>query len=105
LKENRNKHLGLLSRAKIGYKKAVIECLESLLKEANDRNFDNLTNILNLPKPVDKAEEYDRAIEMLEMSVDEKITITSQEFRNYVKDKWDWTDQMLLSNTRYADMR
>ena len=83
----------------------MTECLESLLTQARDNNFDKLNDILNLPRPVDKSEEYDRAIEMLEMSVDIRVTITSQEFRNYVQDKWDWTDQMLHSNTRYADMR
>jgi len=40
---------------------------------------------------------------MLEMSVDETITIDAQAFDRYVMDNWDWSRFALATNTAYAD--
>jgi len=39
---------------------------------------------------------------MLEMSVDDTITLDAQAFDRYVMDNWDWSRFALATNTAYA---
>jgi hypothetical protein len=39
---------------------------------------------------------------MLEMSVDDTITLDAQDFDRYVMDNWDWSRFALSTNTAYA---
>ena len=47
------------------------------------------------------VKDYDRAIGMLEMSIDNEVEITSLEFQHYIQDDWGWKNSFLLSNTKY----
>lgn len=42
------------------------------------------------PKSYLKA--YDEAIELFEWDEVDQVTLTMQEFRSYIADKWDWTE-------------
>ena len=44
----------------------------------------------DLPLPKSQIEDYDRAIGMLGMSVDEVVELDSQSFAELVCDEWDW---------------
>jgi hypothetical protein len=49
-------------------------------------------------------DEYDRTIQMLLMSVDERITLEAHEFTQLVLDKWGWKaqfDSARTSNSSY----
>jgi hypothetical protein len=39
---------------------------------------------------------------MLEMSKEDTIELTQQEFSQYVQDDWHWKDQFLFSNMNYS---
>ena len=54
-----------------------------------------------LDAPINQIKEYDRAIKMLEMSVDNDITLSEQEFAEYVLDDWHWKNQFTLTNSAY----
>ena len=71
------------------------------MKKVNEDKFVNFVLLYELDQPMDKTEEYDRVIEMLKMEVSEVVEISQGEFRNFVQDKWDWTERMLISNTKY----
>lgn len=101
LSENREKHKELVEKAKAGYIKTVERELAKLMEEVKQNKIINLRDLYRFDQPVDKTEEYDTALEMLMMSVEDEIMITHREFQHFVQDKWDWTDQMLTSNTRY----
>jgi len=58
---------------------------------------------VTLTEPRNHVKDYDRVITMLEMSVDETITIDAQAFDRYVMDNWDWSRFALATNTAYAD--
>ena len=52
---------------------------------------------VTLTEPSNHAKDYDRVITMLEMSVDDTITLDAQAF-----DNWDWSRFALATNTTYA---
>lgn len=60
-----------------------------------------LRGLLNLIEPIDKTNDYDRALEMLQMSVDDVVEISDTEFQCFVQDQWAWTQQAFMSNTKY----
>lgn len=101
LHENKIKHSEMVIKAKEGYKKTVRVKLEKLLKKLDHDELVSFYELTSLPQPVDKTDEYDRAIEMLNMSVDDTIEISESEFKCYVQDQWRWAQEAFLSNTRY----
>jgi hypothetical protein len=101
LKENREAHREVFEISLEGYRKAVIEHLERLLADA--REGKRIEHNVRMPVPQDQTPEYDQAIAMLEMSVDDEIELTSQEFACYVMDRWGWKRQFTASNKSYFD--
>jgi len=101
LKENRKLHKKLVWEAQEGFKIAAKKKLEQLLEKVNKNEMVDFRKLYELDQPMDQTKEYDRAIEMLEMEVNETVVVTANEFRSFVQDNWDWTDSMLLSNTKY----
>lgn len=52
--------------------------------------------------PTSYADQYDDAIEMLEMAKDEKIALTRTLWRQLVKDEWEWKTRHTMTNQKYA---
>lgn len=102
LKDNRKEHQNLVWKAQEGFKIAAKEKLEELLEQVKKNKLVEFFTLHELNQPMDKTEDYDRAIQMLEMEVEDEVKVSESEFRCYVQDKWGWTDQMLLSNTKYT---
>jgi hypothetical protein len=100
LRENRDKHRELFLEAQQGYREEVIKQLDERLKDARDNRRINLT--FSLPAPIDQTHDYDVAIEMLEMAVDDVITLSEEQFRCYVKDEWHWKQMVWATNTTYT---
>lgn len=98
--ENREKHHAAVVEAQSGYRKAVIEELDRMLKDA--REGLKLRTHVTLVIPVDHTKEYDNVIDMLKMSTDEIIVLNSEAFKNYVRDEWQWDANFAASNLRYA---
>lgn len=101
VKENRANHRLVFEQALVVYKKKVIEELEDYLTKA--KAGERVPRMSQLTQPMDQTREYDQAIAMLEMSVDDEIEITSDEFRCFVLDRWHWKGQFATSNRRYVE--
>lgn len=101
VKENRKNHRAVFETALIVFKKKVIEELEAGLERA--RAGERVARYHGLTTPVDMTREYDQAIAMLEMSVDEEIKLTNLEFGCYVLDHWSWKSQFSSSNRAYIE--
>lgn len=99
VKENRAKHATTHEEAVKKYRELVVENLEKALVEAKEGK--KFTTDLELVQPVAFVQEYDRAIGMLEMSLDETITIDVNDYTKLVEDRWQWSNQFKLSNSRY----
>jgi hypothetical protein len=100
VRANREAHRELFLKAQEGYRKLVIEELNKMLADA--RAGLPIKRSVSLTEPSDHTKDYDRVVAMLEMSVDETITLEAHDFDQYVMDNWDWSRFALSTNTAYA---
>lgn len=100
LMENRKTHRQIFEEALEGYKKEVIEQLEKHLGEV--KSGKPKRTYISIPFPEDHTGDYDDAIEMLEMSVDDVIELDAETFKAFYKDDWGWKNQFLMSNSGYS---
>jgi len=99
--ENKKKHKELVEKSIQGYLKAIEKELKYLLKEVLKEKEVNFRELYRLQPPIDKTDEYETALLMLNMSTEDEVELTHDDFMRLVQDKWSWTDQMLTNNTRY----
>lgn len=100
LRENRTKHRHIFEEAIEGYRKTVIAEFERRLDDAKAGRKIDIR--FTLPQPVDQTKDYDRAIGMLEMTIDDVIHLEEIEYRQYVMDDWSWKQSFLTSNSTYS---
>jgi hypothetical protein len=100
VRANRDAHRTLFLKAHEGYRKLVIEELDRMLKDAKEGL--RIQRSVTLTEPSNHVKDYDRVITMLEMSVDDTITLEAHDFDRYVMDNWDWSRFALATNTAYA---
>lgn len=101
IEENRGNHRTVFEQALIVYKRKVIEELEASLARAKEG--ERITRYSTLTQPMDMTDEYDQAVAMLKMSVDEEVVLTNSEFACFVLDKWQWKSQFASSNRGYVE--
>lgn len=100
LKANRAAHKKIFLEALEGYHKQAIEILEKHIENIKKGRVGTVN--VSLPTPMDCTKDYDRAIKMLEMSVDDQIILDETSFSQYVMDDWNWKRQFLTSNSTYS---
>lgn len=100
LKANRAEHRKIFLEAQEGYRAQCIKELDAMLQEARDGK--RIRRAVALVEPMDQTWEYDSAIAMLEMSVDEVISLEEHDFKCYVLDQWQWKKQWTTSNVGYS---
>jgi len=98
LTANKAKHEKNVSLALTGYKADVVKKLEKKIEAV--KNGKLITQVY-FDIPENHAKDYDRALKQLDMSVDNEIELTDQEFQQYVMDEWGWKQQFLSSNSGY----
>lgn len=103
LTENKMKHKEDVVKATEGYQRSVLAAMDEVKTKIKSGKEFNLRKLHAMTPPISKVEEYDRALEMLNMSVDDVVEISETDFRCFVQDQWDWSHQALLSNTRYIN--
>lgn len=81
----------------VKYRERAVQELHSRLDEISAGGPIHL--VINLPTPVDYTEEYDDAITRFEWHIGDEIELTTQEFKQYVLDKWGW-EPLFAANTR-----
>lgn len=86
LKENREKHVKIYEDALEGVRVEYKKLLEKELKKLEDGK--EVKSSVSVSMPRNHEEEYTEVIEMLEMSVEDEVTLSKHEFQNYVQDKW-----------------
>lgn len=99
LKKNRTKHVKDFKLALEGYQDSVREELQELIAKLDEGK--DITPHLKNRKPTSNEADYTLAIEMFEMSVDDKVTLNESQFQEYVKDNWSWKEQWGAANTGY----
>lgn len=100
MQQNRKAHHDEYLRTEAVFRQKAIVELGKMLQEAQDGKPVRL--IASLTAPFEMVDEYDRVIAMLEMSVSETVTISEQQFSNYVLDKWQWKASFLSNSSMYS---
>jgi hypothetical protein len=80
----------------------VVEVLKEELKKAKaDRTYQPT---LYVPLPENHVKDYERAITILNASLDKEFELTSSEFDQYVNDDWQWKTTFMTTSGCYIPM-
>ena len=103
--ENKQKHIAEYTEAVNDYKTAVLKIAKDNLKLAQTTDMDKFEQIKSVPTPPQSYEnDYNRAIRMLELSVETVIELEDEIFNQLVLDEWNWKFNFSLSNTTYKNL-
>lgn len=96
---NRDEHLAVYEKAIKGYRSAAVNFFgEQIDRAQQGKQFS--THFAEV-MPEDHSDDYDAALDMLDMSEDASITLTAQEFRQYVRDDWGWKRMWTETTSNY----
>ncbi len=102
VKANREQHEKDVKQAKEDYLEARVKETNEWLGLLNEGESAPWTSTVAHVRS--NLDDYDQAVAMLEMSVDERITLEAHEFTQLVLDKWGWKaqfDSARTSNSSY----
>ena len=98
VRENKAKHIKEYNDAVKDFQLAVIKTCN----ENQEVVTAGKTEIKNMPvKPSTYEANYNRAIRMLELTVDTVIELGTYEFNQLVLDEWEWKQAFSTSNSSY----
>lgn len=102
VQENLEKHIAEYNESVEDYKSAVIKVAEKNLELAKTRDLDQIAKHRGFPSaPRSHEAEYNRAIRMLQMSVDIDIELEETIFNQLVLDEWAWKDNFAMMASTY----
>lgn len=100
LQRNRTEHQEIFAEAEKGYHLKAIGLLRAELDKAE--KGEEFKTYIELTKPASYVKEYDRIIGMLKMSEEPLISLSEQDYRNFVLDEWQWSGTFYASNVSYS---
>ena len=100
IKANQEKHDVIYTAAVSGYWEKAEQVLNEKL--AKVKSHQKIDNYLNLAYPENHSDDYARAISMIELSHQDVLDLSVQEFDSYVRNQWSWRNSFLNTNTFYA---
>lgn len=87
------------------YKLVVLKISIGNLKLAKTSNLAEIAKIKSIPaKPESHESAYDKAICMLELSVDDELMIDGATFNQLVLDEWTWKQSFTSFNSIYKTL-
>lgn len=89
LADNREIHKKDYDSAMADWQKAAGEALRKALIEVEDGTWKGAVHV---QRPPDHTSDYDRALRMLDLSVDDVIELDERQFDQLVRDEWDWKE-------------
>ena len=103
--DNKAKHIKEFNESVEDYKKAAIKVAEEHVELAKTGDLNKIAKIKAMPAaPTSYEKEYDRAIRMLELSVDDVIELEEDVFNQLVLDEWHWKNQFVASASLYKTL-
>jgi hypothetical protein len=105
VRENKEKHVADYREAVADYKKVAVALAKENLALARTGRLEDIAKMKALPlAPTSYEDSYNRAIRMLELSVDELIELEEQVFNQLVLDEWHWKQMFSSMNATYKGM-
>ena len=103
LETNKAEHREIFIEAQKQYRAIVIGRLDASLKNAREGRNPAIRELALITEPQDHTADYDRALKMLSLSVDDVIELDDHQFRCLVDDEWEWTRAWAISNSAYVE--
>lgn len=101
LKDNLAKHSAEVAELRAERRAKVLLHMDSESEKAlNDANYQPVTK--DFPMIESHESEYKKVIRMVEMSVDDAITLDSRSFDQYVMDNWSWKSALDFTKSLYG---
>lgn len=100
VQENKQKHNQIYDAAVSGYWFKAEEVLNQKLTLVKKQ--EKIDSYLNLSFPENHEDDYNQVIKMLELSSDNVLNLTRQEFNQYVMNNWAWRNSFLGTNSMYC---
>jgi hypothetical protein len=105
VRENKEKHVAEYREAVADFKKVVVVLTKENAVLARTGRLEEIARIKGIPHaPVSYEDNYNRAIRMLELSVEEQIELEEQIFNQLVLDEWHWKQMFTTMNATYKSM-
>jgi len=102
LQENKKKHIKEYDEAVKDYKKAALKVAKEHVELAKSGDLDQIAKIKAMPqRPFSYEDSYNRAIRMMELSVDNVIELEEQIFNQLVLDEWSWKNAFVATGALY----
>lgn len=97
---NLQRHRQDYAEAFDGYRERVVTELDKAANEA--RSGGEVRTYIDLEAPHNHTNEYEKAIAMLNMSVDQVIELDAHQFNCYVLDQWEWKKHAMTVASQYV---
>jgi hypothetical protein len=105
VRKNQKKHVKEYEESVSDYKKAAVKVAKEHTKLADSGDLEKIARIKAMPsRPVSYEKDYDRAIRMLELSVEDTIDLESDVFNQLVLDEWSWKQMFTASASLYKTL-
>lgn len=99
---NKVKHVEEYNESVRDYKKAALQIAKDNFALVKTGKVEDIARVKSMPpRPSSYENEYNRAIRMLELSVDEVIAVEQDVFNQLVLDEWDWKRSFVTNSTLY----
>lgn len=104
LQNNLKMHRAAVVEASAARRQEILEYFtDTAAHIERDPNYQPKESI-TFPKPKDNSSDYERAIRMVEMTTDEVIELTEDQFDKLVMDNWGWKQELLRTSSMYAKL-
>lgn len=100
LTANRSNHRDLYDKALTNWRDQLLAELGKLTEEVRAGKKVRISSML--PIPEDHTEDYDAALKLLEMSVDDTVELDENEVTELVLDNWHWHQSFAANTLRYT---
>lgn len=101
LTQNKEEHIQTFEEAWEAYTEKLTQNLERMLEAAKTGDPAEVPLHINLVKPTNHADDYDRALRMLNHDLDDTVKLDEREYANLVDDEWGWVGE--VSNYYFAN--
>lgn len=102
VRANKEKHITEYNESVVDYAALVLKVSIANLKIAKTADAIQFKQIKGMPPaPASYEDSYQRAIRMLELSVDDIIEVEEDVFNQLVLDEWRWKSLFSTNNTLY----
>jgi len=105
VRDNQKKHIKEYDESVKDYKKAALKVAKEHVELAKTGDLDQIAKIRAMPqRPTSYEDSYNRAIRMLELSVEDIIELEEDVFNQLVLDEWTWKHNFVASGALYKSI-